>query len=590
MTRFRPAEWDLSQLVSDPKSPTFKRQISLIEKKVRNFEKVRKNLKPNISSKRFSELLESLEEISEKFTVVGGYASLRYSANTQSDEATSLLTKMTKLGSQIENRTLFFDQWWKKQIDDKNANRLIRSSGDLAEHLRFKRLLAKYSLSEPEEKIINTLDVTGSTALVKLYDKITNAFQYIAKIDGKTRKYNREELSLLVRSPKTKTREIAYRALLSKYDQNKGVLGEIYQNLVLNWKDESVEIRGYASPISVRNIGNDVNDITVDSLLSVCKKNSHVFQRFFVHKARMLGLKKLHRYDLYAPPQKVKQKSYTFDQAVKLVLKTINEFSPKLSEYAKKIFIQNHIDSSIRLGKRTGAFCSAISPKLTPYVMVNFKGKTNDVFTLAHELGHAVHSISASDKSIFVAEAPLPLAETASTFSEMLLFDKILNQVSDDEKKSIFIEHLDDLYSTIQRQAFFTIFEIVAHQKIGESATIDDISRAYAKTLDDQFAKSIDISEDFGIEWSCIPHFYHSPFYCYAYSFGNLLALSFFERYKKEGSSFVPIYLDILSAGGSKKPEDLLKEHGIDISSQKFWQDGFEYIKNQTVKLSKLDN
>ena len=589
MAKFQVREWNLMELVKNPKSPEFTRQLKIIEKKVRGFEQYKSQLKPSISEQRFAKILHDLEDVIEKVSVVGGYASLSYAANTQSDEATSLLTRMTKLGSDIDNRALFFDQWWKKQLDQKNATRLIRSSGDLAEFLRHKRLVAKYSLTEPEEKIINILDVTGSTALVKLYDKITNSFQFVVKIDGKKKKYNREQLALLVRDHKSKTREIAYEALLTEYQKNKGVLGEIYQNLVLNWKDESLEIRGYSSPISVRNIGNDLNDKTVDSLLFVCKNNVGVFQKYFAHKARLLGIKKLRRYDIYAPvARNVKQKTYTFDQAANMVLKTLESFSPKLSEYAKKVFTQNHVDSSTRPGKRSGAFCSTISPKITPYLLVNFNGKSNDVFTLAHELGHAIHSESASDKSIFVQEAPLPLAETASTFSELLLFDEIFNKVSEEERIAILAEQIDDLYSTILRQAFFTTFEISAHKKIGDGATVDDITRIYMDNLQEQLSPSVNISENFGIEWSCIPHFYHSPFYCYAYSFGNLLALSFFHRYKNEGKSFVPDYIKILSAGGSKKPEPLLKEYGIDISSQKFWQDGFVYIKNQVDRFLKL--
>lgn len=589
MRMFEQGKWNLKGLVTDPKGSEFSGQLKLIENKVRKFEQNKNRLKPSMSSQRFSMLLNSLEEIVEKLSIVGEYASLSYSADTQSDEATSLLTRMTKLSSEIENRMLFFDQWWKKQIDQKNATRLISSSGQLSEFLRHKRLVAKYLLTEPEERIINILDVTGSTALVKLYDKIANSFQYFVKIDGKKRKYSREQLTMLFRNRKPKTREIAYKALLSEYEKNKGVLGEIYQNLVLNWKDESLEIRGYTSPISVRNIGNNMDDKTVGSLLSVCKNNTSVFQKYFIHKARMLGIKKLRRYDIYAPAvTKIKQKTYSFDQAAKLVLKTLHGFSPKLSDYAKRVFVEKHIDSSIRYGKRSGAFCSTVSPKITPYVLVNFVGKSNDVFTLAHELGHAIHNQAASDKSIFVQEAPLPLAETASTFSELLLFDEILNRVEEEEKKAILAEQIDDLYSTIMRQAFFTTFEISAHKKIGDGATVGDITKIYMKNIHEQFANSISISENFGIEWSCIPHFYHSPFYCYAYSFGNLLALSFFQRYKKEGRAFVPSYIEVLAAGGSKKPESLLKEYDIDISSQKFWQDGFAYIKNQVEKLIKI--
>lgn len=588
MRPFKPGKWNLNELVTDPYSPSFKGRLQEIESKVKEFEKNKKNLVSNISEKKFMAMLHTLEEISEKFGIVSGYASLEYSSDTQSDKITSLLTKMRQFGAEIDNRTLFFDQWWKKQLDEKNAQRLMRHTGELHEFLRHKRTLARYSLSEPEEKIINTLDVTGHSALVKLYDKITNAFQFTVKIDGKTRIYTREELAQLVRSPKAKTREIAYKSLLSQFDKNKGVLGEIYQNIVLNWKNECIQIRGYTSPISVRNIGNDVDDKTVKSLISVCRNNSDVFRKFFSLKGRILKVKKLRRYDLYAPIQKKEEKKYTYDKAVRIVLQTLDSFNPTLGEFAKRVFTEDHVDSQIRTGKRSGAFCSTIAPKITPFVLLNFKGRTNDVFTMAHELGHAIHSIAASDKSIFIQEAPLPLAETASTFSEMLLFDRILNQVSDEEQQANLVEHIDDLYATVGRQAYFTIFEIDAHQKIGESATVQEISEEYMKTLKEQFGTSLSISPDFAVEWTCIPHFFHSPFYCYSYSFGNLLSLSLFQRYRKEGKSFASTYVKILAAGGAQKPEELLKEYDIDISSEKFWQEGFDYIKSQTRRLEGL--
>lgn len=583
-------KWNLSDLVSDHKSPKFAKQISILESKVRKFEKLKKSLNPNMSSKNFLGIIKNIEDISEDASVIGGYASLLYASDTQSDEATSLVTKMAKLGSEIDNKTLFFDLWWKRKIDEKNAVRLMKDSGNLREYLRHKRLLAKYSLSEPEEKIINTLDVTGSTALVKLYDKITNAFEYIVPVNGKKKRMTREELTVMVRSNNAKTRELAYKTLLTKYTKNKGVLGEIYQNLTLNWKDEGIEIRGYSSPISIRNIGNDVDDKTINSLLDVCKKNSDVFYKFFAYKAKMLGLKKLRRYDLYAPSTRnIKEKRYSYENATKLVLSSLDKFSPKLSQYADRVFKENHIDSEVRLGKRDGAFCSTINPKITPYVLVNYTGRARDVFTLAHELGHAVHSQAASGQSILVSEAPLPLAETASTFSELLLYDNISDQMNDSEKIIVLSEKIDDLYATIMRQAFFTIFEMSAHKQIADGTTVDELSKTYSANLKTQFGNSIDISDDFGIEWSCIPHFFHTPFYCYAYSFGNLLSLSLFQRYKKEGRDFAKTYIEILSAGGSKKPETLLSEYGIDISSSKFWQDGFDYVKTQVKELTSLD-
>ena len=590
MSKYQLGEWNLTELAKNPKSPAFQKQILELEKQAKKFEKIKSKLELKITSKKFMGILKEIEEISEKMSKIGGYASLSYSSDTQSDEATSLMTKMSKLGSEISNKVLFFDLWWKTQVDDKNAKRLMKNTGELNEYLSHKRLFAKYSLSEPEERIINTLDVTGISALVKLYDKITNAYEYKMKVGNKTKILTREELTNYVRSTNSKIRETAYKTILTKYTQNKGVTGEIYQNIVLNWRDEGIEIRGYKSPISMRNIGNDVDDKTIDSLLSVCRKNSSVFQKFFIQKAKMLKMKKLRRYDLYAPAAaNIKEKNYSYNASVKLVFESLGKFSETLEGFARKVFDENHVDSSIRQGKRDGAFCSTLTPKITPYVLVNFTGKSRDVFTLAHELGHAVHSQAAQDRSILVQDAPLPLAETASTFSELLLYDNLSSKISDDEKKIILSEKIDDLYATILRQSFFTIFEIDAHKQIGNGTTVEEISKTYLQNLKEQFGNSVNISEDFAIEWSCIPHFYHTPFYCYAYSFGNLLALSLFQRYKKEGKDFVPAYIDILAAGGSKKPEDLLSEYGFNIRSPKFWQEGFDYVNEQVKALSSLN-
>ena len=590
MTEYKLGKWDLSELAKDPKSPAFQKQILKLEEQSEKFEKIKSKLDPKMSSEKFMNILHQVEEISEKMSKIGGYASLSYSSDTQSDEATSLMTKMSKLGSEISNKILFFDLWWKTQVDDKNAKRLMKNAGEITEYLSHKRLFAKYALSESEEKIINTLDVTGISALVKLYDKITNAYEYKMKIGNRTKKMTREELTNYVRSTNSKIREMAYKTILTKYTENKGVIGEIYQNIVLNWRDEGIEIRGYKSPISMRNIGNDVDDKTIESLLSVCRKNSPVFQKFFIQKAKMLKMKKLRRYDLYAPAgANIKEKNYSYSNSVKLVFESLGKFSDTLEEFARKVFNENHIDSSVRQGKRDGAFCSTLTPKITPYVLVNFTGKSRDVFTLAHELGHAVHSQAAQNRSILVQEAPLPLAETASTFSELLLYDNLSDKISDNEKKIMLSEKIDDLYATILRQSFFTIFEVDVHEQIGKGTTVDEISKTYLKNLKEQFGNSVNLSEDFAIEWSCIPHFYHTPFYCYAYSFGNLLALSLFQRYKKEGNDFVSSYIEILAAGGSKKSENLLLEHGFDIRSPKFWQEGFDYVSDQVKTLSSLN-
>jgi len=409
MVRHELGKWNLDELAKNPNRAIIDKKLARIKSDSKRFEKIKKSLNPKVSSGKFLKLLHDVENIVEKSSVIGGYASLRYSENTQSDEATALLTRISKFGSDIENRLLFFDLWWKRQVDEKNAKRLIKSAGQFSEYLRFKRLLAKYSLSEPEEKIINTLDVTGASALVKLYDKITNAYVYTVTVDGKKRTMDREHLTTLVRSKKAKTREAAYKSLFSKYDENKGVTGEIYQNIVQNWSDEGIGMRGFSSPIMIRNISNNIDNETIKTLLDVCKKNTKVFQNYFLQKAKLLGMKKLRRYDLYAPRKsKIKEKTYSYDKSIKLVLESLAKFSPTLSGYANNVFKQNHVDSSLRHGKTSGAFCSTPSTKISPYVLINYTGKSRDVFTLAHEIGHAIHSISASKKSILGSEASLP--------------------------------------------------------------------------------------------------------------------------------------------------------------------------------------
>jgi len=589
--------WNLADLVKDPSGDGFNRHLESIEGQLVEFERSRQALRPDISLAEFERLIHMLEGISERLSVVSGYAHLRYYADTSSNDASALVIRMEKLASDIRNRTLFFDLWFKKQVDDENARRLIGAIQPVyREYLRHKRLVAKYALSEPEEKIISTLDVTGTRALVNIYDKITSAFEFTIKIKRGRKTVekhfdNREKLVSLVRSPDARIREAAYKALLEVYRKNSGVLGDIYQNVAIQWHDEAVIMRGYKSPISVRNTANNLDDATVEVLLAVCRKNSAVFQEYFREKAKMLGMKKLRRYDLYAPisTKASDSKKFTYGKAVQSVLDTFGGFDPEFRRLAERVFSERHVDSEIRKAKRGGAFCYTVTPKMTPYVLLNFDGLTRDVSTLAHEFGHAIHSMLASDKPIMVSHAPLPLAETASVFAEMLLNEKLIEKMSDMERRILLAEQIDDMYATTMRQAFFTLFETEAHRALAEgNATIDGVAKIYLDNLNEQFGSSISVTPDFQWEWVYIPHFYHTPFYTYAYSFGNLLVLSLYQRYKREGRPFVPKYFSILSAGGSRKPEELLMEAGIDISRQEFWQQGFDYVHEMIQQLKSL--
>ena len=585
-------KWDLSDLVDGSSRKEFVQLVDTIKRNVKEFEDSRQLLKPDLNTSTFESLIHKIENILEKLSTVSSFANLRYAADTASNEAAALILQTEQLGSQISNQILFFDLWFKKELANDNAQRLINGiSVVYGEYLRHKRLVAKYSLNESEEKIINTLEVTGTSALVKIYDRMTNNFEYtFIKKRGniKTIKTftNKEKLLSLVRSSNANEREYAYKALFKTYEKNSGVLGDIYQNLVTQWRDENISIRGFKSPISVRNIYNNIDDSTVEILLSVCKKNATLFHDYFKEKAKLIGVKKLRRYDLYAPITKKNAIKFSFKNAAKLVLDTFYKFDPRFGTYTERLFKEGHIDSEIRKGKTSGAFCYTVSPQRTPYVLLNFDGKMRDVSTIAHEFGHAIHSMFASDKPILVSHAPLPLAETASVFGEMLLDEQIYKKLNREKKKIFLAEQIDDMYATIMRQAFFTIFEIEAHKYIAEqSVTIDNISDLYINNLKTQFGDSLRISDDFKWEWLYIPHFFHTPFYCYAYSFGNLLVLSLYQQYMEEGKSFVSKYREILSAGGSEKPETLLRNAGFNITEESFWQKGFDLVKTKIDKL-----
>jgi oligoendopeptidase F len=297
---------------------------------------------------------------------------------------------------------------------------------------------------------------------------------------------------------------------------------------------------------------------------------------------------KLRRYDLYAPLAQV-EKTYEFSDAYEMIVDSLNHFSPQVAEMAQRVFRENHIDSELRPGKRGGAFCSTVNPDITPWVLVNYTGRARDVGTLAHELGHAIHGMLAADHSIFTFHPSLPLAETASVFSEMLLTDRLLEvETNKAVVRDILASAIDDAYATVQRQAYFTLFEREAHEHVMAGDRIDDLCTDYLDNLRSQFGDAVTLSEDFRWEWIAIPHIYHTPFYTYAYSFGQLLVLSLYQQYREEGQSFIPRYLKLLSYGGSEEPARVLREAGFDITSTEFWQGGYDALSSMVDQLAAL--
>ncbi len=586
-TEYPQKAWSLQDLFSSFEDPRIDATYKQIEELVAKFEQFRDQLNPGIAAEKFMQIIASLEQIYKLGSRIAGFAELAFAADTQNQKAQIAIARSEQFNAEMSNRTLFFQLWW-KALDDQNALRLMDASGDYRYWLQQMRNFKQFALSEPEEKIINIKDVTGSSAMNMLYDSITNRYTFKVTVDGEEKELTRGELMALVRQADPELRERAYKELYRVYANDAPVLGQIYQALVRDWRNENVNLRKFTSPMSVRNLVNDLPDAVIDTLLDVTRKNLSVFHRFFALKAKVLGVEKLRRYDIYAPVSN-SDKKYSFAEAAELTFDAYTRFDPHFADMAKRVFASDHLDSEVRKGKMGGAFCATILPELTPWVLLNYQGKADDVATMAHELGHGIHSMMAEHHTFFTQHACLPLAETASTFGEMVLTDRLLELEADKNvQRDILFRQMDDAFATILRQIYFALFERQAHDLIAKDASVDELSDAYLANLKEEFGSAVDVSDEFRYEWVSIPHIYNVPFYVYAYAFGQLLVFALYQQYKIEGESFKPRYMKILAAGGSIAPIDLLSDAGIDITRESFWQGGYDVIAAMVTRLENL--
>lgn len=580
-------KWNLGELFPGFNSPQLEEAFDNVEEQVASFEGVRGKLSADIDAETFLDIVRASEETARIINRVYAFAGLSFAADTQDQNAQSLMGRVQQFVAEVQNRTLFFSLWW-KDVDDTNAERLMGAAGDYRYYLEAIRHFKPYTLGEAEEQVINLKDVTGTNALVNLYDAITNRYVFKLQVNGEVKELTRAQLQPYFQGPDADLRARAYQELYRVYGEDGLILGQMYQTRVRDWHNENIVLRKFSSPISVRNLSNDVPDEAVNVLMDVTKKNAGVFQRYFKLKARHLGMDRLRRYDIYAPMAK-SDKRFEFQDAARMTLESFHAFEPRIGELAERVFEHAHLDSEVRKGKRGGAFCWAVNPDVTPYVLMNYTGNARDVATLAHELGHAIHAMLASHHTTFTFHSSLPLAETASTFGEMMLTERLLAEESDEAvRRDILFKQMDDAFATILRQIYFAMFERDAHDMIQKNASIDELCEAYMANLKEQFGDSVEISDEFKWEWVSIPHIYHTPFYVYAYAFGQLLVFSLYQQYKAEGESFKPKYLKILSAGGSEAPERILSEAGIDIRSEQFWQGGFDVLSRMVDELEKL--
>ncbi|HEX4955180.1 MAG TPA: M3 family oligoendopeptidase [Thermoanaerobaculia bacterium] len=584
---FETSRWDLTELVSPSAEDPLADQLAALDRAVAAFEAHRAELSPSLGGCRLLELTRELDAVWERLAVVESFALLRFSADTQSAAALSDQGKVQQAVMNARNRLLFFEVWWQSLSDEEAAALEPDPALEPDQHFFLAELRRRraHMLDEKSEQIIILKDTDGMEGLITLYTMLTNRMEFVFETPRGTERLNRDELMGYVYAEDAGLRAAAYRELLGAYQREAPALAQIYAHRVRDWTNEQVGLRGFSSPIGARNFGNDVPDEAVETLLGVCRDHAALFHRFFRLKARWLGLPKLARYDVYAPISG-RDREIPYDPGVRMVLDVFERFHPLFSHHARRVFDERHIDSELRRGKRTGAFCATVTPKLTPWVLTNYTGRLRDVTTLAHELGHAVHSMLAAGHNLHGQRASLPLAETASVFAEMLITEHLLAEEEDvATKRYLLSSTIDSIFAAVLRQAYFVCFEIEAHRAVLEGASWEDLNRLYFANLQDQFGDSVELPGEFEAEWLSIPHLFHTPFYCYAYSFGQLLVLALYRRYQEEGESFKPTYLRLLSRGGSARPTEILQEAGVDLSDPAFWRLGFEVIAEMIAEL-----
>jgi len=579
-------DWNLKDLYSSPNSKEIESDFKKLEVRSEKFNKKYKNkISNNCSPKLILESIKELEKIYEGLGKISSYSSLLFAADTNNEKYAKFYQDSSEKSTNIRKNLIFYFLSWNK-ISEKNAKKIYTSPllDKYCHLLKSERRYKDFMLSEPEEKILDKKSITSSRAFNRLFDQTLNNLEFQLTKKKKTSTLTETEVLALLYDKDRKIRVSAAKSLTQGLESERKLLTFIFNQILTDAKITN-EIRGHESPMSSRNLSNEISEKTVEALVSTCNKYNKVPIRYYKLKSKILKIGNFSDYDRYAPFSQSTQK-FTFNDAKEIVLDSFNEFSPEMGKIAKLFFDRNWIDYKLRKGKRGGAFSHSCVPSVHPYILMNFTGKIRDVMTLAHELGHGIHQYMSRKNGYFQQNTPLTTAETASVFAEMLVFTKLLDRETNKKQKLYLIcSKLEDIFATVFRQIVMTNFELDVHLKAKNSGELSsrEIDNAWTRANSKMFGNSIKISEYYKSWWMYIPHFIHSPFYCYSYSFGELLVHGLFAKYKEDKKGFVKKYLELLSSGSTNSPEALVKKTGLDITRSDFWESSM-YLMNNLLK------
>lgn len=583
--------WNLKDLYASPNDPALESDLGKAEKRAIAFEKKYKGaLKKGMSGPALAAAVKEYEEILVMRDRPAIFSSLLFSADTQDPEYGRLMQGIQERTTGIHTHLLFFMLEW-CALDEKAAKTLIghKAVARWRHFLESARRYRPHVLSEPEERIVEELENTGSRAFVRFFDETLGAMQFPVKVKGKTRDLTEQEALTMLYDSDRAVRRAAAQGLTAGFEKNLRPLTFMFNTLV---QDHATidRLRNYPHPMASRNLSNEIDAKTVDTLLRICDENTGMVSRYYKLKARLLGLKKLYDYDRYAPISE-HLPSCSWNECRELVTSTYKAFSPTAGKIVDTFFSKKWIDAELRAGKRGGAFSAPGTPDGHPYILVNYSERLRDVSTVAHELGHGIHQFLSQERGYIQSDTPLTLAETASVFGEMLTFHSLLERQKKPEVRlALLCGKIEDAFATVFRQVCMTRFEQKLHQARREQGelTADQLSGLWVETNKTMFGDSVELTPGYRRWWCYITHFVHSPFYCYAYAFGELLVLSLYALYRKNGKSFVPKYMELLSAGGSESPEELTKRMGLDITKPAFWKAGIALLSGMVDEAEQL--
>ncbi|NJC88982.1 MAG: M3 family oligoendopeptidase [Desulfuromonas sp.] len=593
MTNPEPLRWDLTPLYAAVDDPALRRDLAAAKTEAEGFRATWRGriADPAITAAELVVALERYAALQLLALRPYLYAQLLFSADGNDAAHMRLFAEVRETWQEIAETTLFFELELLRL--PREIFERLRAAPELAaygHHLDTLRAHAPYTLSEEVEQALKRKDLTGKEAFVQLFDELSASLRYRFRMPGEDveRDVAGEELLALLYHPDQTVRERSFATYLDTHGAQALVLTACFNNLLLDHGKE-VELRGYPDRMTPTCLTSETSPEMVEQMLVVSEAHYPLAREYFAIKRQLLGYEVLKNTDLYAPLTGV-ERQFPFAEGWALVREAYAGFHPELAASVGRLPEAGRIDVKPRDGKSGGAFCMGLYPGVDPYVLLNYTGTLRDVTTLAHELGHAAHYVCAGGQNFYHYHPPLPLAETASVFGEMLVTRHLLDREQDRRVRiALLCAKLEEIIATTFRQAMLTRFEQAAHARRAEGLlTADELCELWLEQNARLFGDAVTMIPAYRWGWSYISHFIHARFYCFSYVFGELLVLALYRRYREEGAAFASRYLDLLRAGGSAPPVELLRPLGIDLADPGFWAGGYTVVGEMLAELKGL--